>query len=363
MDAKDKKYTLRELGEINKDLWNSWVYIFDFHEQYGIKELILALRREKQRGNDIKLEKPLNVTIQEIEELKKIKGDEKRSFPLIIDITTANELTQQDLINSEKELCINGVRIRDNTTLNPGVNDPISVQEYKKVREIIDGIKKKVYVSETISENLREPFIALQVINQLAEMIQYDLIANDDAVNKCEATPRYKQACGVKGLITGLAVCVGYSQIVKNTLACFGIESEVLGSETHAWNQVKFNDDWYNLDLTFARKDLLEGKESTNIFMNDHLFCGKLRKVNIENENGMIETILCGGHNTDMSKHECPQMMFGFKKDQLSVTRLIKGFKKVSESFEKTGSCKGWQTYEQYEKKKEIKIGGEAYGD
>ena len=363
MDAKDKKYTLRELGEINKNLWNNWLYVSDFHKHYGIQELILALRREKQRGNDIKLEQPLKVTIQELEELKKIKGNEKRSLPLIIDITTANELTQQDLIDLEKEFCINGVRIHDNKTVNLGANDPISVQEYKKVREIIDGIKKKVFVSETISKNLKEPFIALQVINQLAEMIQYDLIANDDVVNKCEATPRYKQACGVKGLITGLAVCEGYSQIVKNTLACFGIESEVLESENHAWNQVKLNGDWYNLDLTFARKDLLEGKESTNIFMNDHLFYGKLRRVNIENETGMVETILCGGHDTDVGKHECPQMMFGFKSNQLSVTRLIKGFKKVSESFEKTGSCKGWQTYEQYEKKKEVKIGGESYGD
>ncbi len=361
MDAKDKKYTLRELGDINKDLWNNWLYVSDFRKYYGIKELVLALIREQQRGNDVKLQKPLNVTIQEIEGLKKIKGDEKRSFPLVIDIATANELTRQDLINLEKEFCINGIKICDNKIVNPGVNDPISVQEYKKVREIIDGIKKKVYVSETISKNLREPFIALQVINQLAEMIQYDLIARDDAVNKLEATPRYKQACGVKGLITGLAVCMGYSQIARNTLACFGIESEVLVNGSHAWNQVKVNGDWYNLDLTFARKDLLEGKESTNIFMNDSLFYGKRRKVNIEN--GMVETILCGGHNTDASKHECPQMMFGFKSNQISVTRLIKGFKKVSESFEKTGSCKGWLTYEQYEKKKEIKIGGESYGD
>lgn len=135
----------------------------------------------------------------------------------------------------------------------------------------------------------------------------------------------------------------------------------MLGDGRHAWNQVKVNGDWYNLDLTVARKDLLEGKESANIFMNDNLFYGNLRKINIEN--GMVETILCGGHDTNVGKHECPRMMFGFKKDQLSVTRLIKGFKKVSESFEKTGSCKGWQTYEQYEKKKEIKIGGEAYGD
>lgn len=363
MDAKDKKYTLRELGEINKDLWNNWIFVSNFYKQYGIKELILALRREKQSGNDIKLEKPLNVTIQEIEELKKIKDSEKRSLPLVIDIETANELTQQNLTELEQEFCINGIRIYDEGIINPGANLPISVQEYKKVREIIDGIKKKVFVSETISKNLREPFIALQVINQLAEMIQYDLVARDDAVNKDKATPRYKEACGVKGLITGLAVCMGYSKIAKNALACFGIESEILTNETHAWNQVKVNGDWYNLDLTFARKDLLEGKESTYIFMNDNLFYGEARKVNIGNGNGMVETVLCGGHNKDASRHDCPRMMFGFKSDQLSVTRLIKGFKKVSESFEKTGSCKGWQTYEQYEKKKEIKIGGESYGD
>lgn len=203
----------------------------------------------------------------------------------------------------------------------------------------------------------------MQIINQLAEMIQYDLVAADDAVNKHEATLRYKQACSVKGLITSLAVCVGYSKIAKNALACFGIESEILTNETHAWNQVKVNVNWYNLDLASARKDLLEVKESTYIFTNDNLFYGERRKVNIENGNGMVETVLCGGHNKDASRHDCPQMMFGFKSEQLSVTRLIKRFKKVSESFEKTGSCKGWQTYEQYEKKKEITIGGESYGD
>ena len=57
-------------------------------------------------------------------------------------------------------------------------------------------------------------------------------------------------------LFNGLAVCDGYAAAFKMLLNAAGIESLVIYGDTqegaHAWNQVKIEDEWYNVDVTWA---------------------------------------------------------------------------------------------------------------
>jgi hypothetical protein len=60
----------------------------------------------------------------------------------------------------------------------------------------------------------------------------------------------------IGGLLQGESVCEGYAEIIRNVLACRGIESRCIYSASHAYNQVKINGKWYYCDLTWDRDNI-----------------------------------------------------------------------------------------------------------
>jgi len=54
--------------------------------------------------------------------------------------------------------------------------------------------------------------------------------------------------------VESLAVCRGYAEMLKYLLDSAGFENEIavgtLKGESHAWNKVKFEGEWYNIDAT-----------------------------------------------------------------------------------------------------------------
>ena len=51
-------------------------------------------------------------------------------------------------------------------------------------------------------------------------------------------------------LINGLSVCVGYSSGYMLLLKAMGFECRLVVSGPHVWNQVKIENNWYNIDIT-----------------------------------------------------------------------------------------------------------------
>ncbi len=56
-------------------------------------------------------------------------------------------------------------------------------------------------------------------------------------------------------LVLGTAVCDGYAQSFYLLATCMGIPCDIVigtaSGELHAWNQVKINGEWYNVDVTW----------------------------------------------------------------------------------------------------------------
>lgn len=73
---------------------------------------------------------------------------------------------------------------------------------------------------------------------------EYDFEENEDESKVLSQKSIY--GC----LINGLAVCVGYSSGYMLLLKAMGIECRYVGSSEHAWNQVKIENNWYNIDIT-----------------------------------------------------------------------------------------------------------------
>ena len=60
-------------------------------------------------------------------------------------------------------------------------------------------------------------------------------------------------------LINGLSVCVGYSSGYMLLLKAMGFECRLVDSGPHVWNQVKIENNWYNIDITNLKSLFLFG--------------------------------------------------------------------------------------------------------
>lgn len=60
-------------------------------------------------------------------------------------------------------------------------------------------------------------------------------------------------------LIKGLTRCVGYASGYMFLLKSMGVECGYVGSNGHSWNQVKINNNWYNIDIANLKSFFLYG--------------------------------------------------------------------------------------------------------
>jgi len=67
---------------------------------------------------------------------------------------------------------------------------------------------------------------------------------------------------------TDLTVCAGYSEAFQMVANAAGLDSMSVTSPGHQWNKVRVNDQWYNIDLTWADTafDDFSGKEEDLIY-------------------------------------------------------------------------------------------------
>ena len=162
-------------------------------------------------------------------------------------------------------------------------------EEYIRVKqamdEILDGIARP-----TKGNKKEELAATLELIKRLAMHISYDKFAISEEGkkdNKLQIMCRNLYG----GLVNGQAVCLGYANILRSALKCLGIESAViLGNGIknlggHAWNQVKIGEQWYNIDLTEERNEIVrQGQALPSILKSDNEFeyHTKIFKENVE---------------------------------------------------------------------------------
>ena len=113
---------------------------------------------------------------------------------------------------------------------------PAAQKLYEKVTDIIPRI---------ISNNMTDYEKELAIHDYIVKNCEYGYVdySNDYAY----------RAYGV--LVQGKAVCNGYAEAMALLLNCAGIENEIMtgwaSGELHAWNRVKLDGKWYQVDSTW----------------------------------------------------------------------------------------------------------------
>ena len=114
----------------------------------------------------------------------------------------------------------------------------------------------------------------------------------------------------LEGIFTKKTVCTGFSYIFKMLLEYLEVESNIcigyykIGKEKevpHAWNQVKIDGDWYNIDISYGiehydeYEKIGEGKIPKYLLLSDDKFYKKyiISKIGMKNKNTKTKIYKC----------------------------------------------------------------------
>lgn len=125
-----------------------------------------------------------------------------------------------------------------------------------------DAVKEKV---EEIAGEIIKPRMSyiereIAINNYLTNNIEYDNEAADQLIKYGNVDEEYYNSFNAYGaLIEGIAVCEGYSEAFKLLCDRAGIDCIIVTGELdgvgHAWNRVRINDKWYDVDVTNNDKE------------------------------------------------------------------------------------------------------------
>jgi FOG: Glucan-binding domain (YG repeat) len=139
---------------------------------------------------------------------------------------------------------IDSKKVQINAKLNDIVNKYKSYGDLRKVYEIHDYINSNIIYDHEVATST----VPSSSINPNVDFNGY--LADTRQITKDNAS--FYEAHTLYGaLIKGDAVCEGYAKIAKILLNNSGIESDIIVSNTHAWNYVNIDGKYYQLDTTW----------------------------------------------------------------------------------------------------------------
>lgn len=221
-----------------------------------------------------KVEYPEGAIITNVENLDKMLS--KGTYdgrPVIINIKNVSELNVEMIENYRTKCNVQAVQIIDmrNQCECKETMIPYNVEKYIECRKAINKIINNIEVDKPKDTPDYEKRIFGKVLKELS-IITYDHEAFRKGKRKIESR-------NLEGLLSGKTICVGYSEIIRNILACYGIESKLIGGGAHCWNQVKLDNDWYNCDFTFDQPRVARNCNTKYLLKSDKGFKGHDRLI------------------------------------------------------------------------------------
>lgn len=219
---------------------------------------------------------PDGLLVVNLENLEKILENNKyvQGKPVILNIKNVSELSVEKLNELSEKCNIQSIQIIDPKSQGEEetVRFPYSVEIYRKCREAIDKILSDIDIEKYKDMPDKEKIIFGRVAKKLSH-ITYDKEAWRKGI-------RYVTCRNLEGgLLNNTCVCVGYSEIIRNILACYGIEAKLIIGGAHCFNQVKLDGAWYNVDYTFDQPKIAKEKKTKYMLKSDKDFKGHSKMI------------------------------------------------------------------------------------
>ena len=136
------------------------------------------------------------------------------------------------------------------------------INQYIACRKIITDILADGVPTHGGTQKEKSVIIA----ERIAHLIEYNYDYSNKLENSIETTEEEDfENAGLLGLLKGKCVCSGFAEIYRNVLECAGIRALYMDCENidpkkfgHAYNLVCADGDWYNSDICWSRRGLLD---------------------------------------------------------------------------------------------------------
>ena len=184
-----------------------------------------------------------------------------------------------------------------------------------KVRTVGDKLKRYIKKNK-IQSDIEKVFVVYNYIfkNILYdyEYLELDKKSKKVGFNNLTVLEQRKifRTQTLEGIFTKKTVCTGFSYIFKMLLEYIGIESNIsigyfkIGKEkevAHAWNQVKIDGNWYNIDISYGIEHyneyirIEEGKIPKYFLLSDDEYYKKyiVSNVGMKNKNTKMKVYNC----------------------------------------------------------------------
>ena len=129
----------------------------------------------------------------------------------------------------------------------------MTADEVEQANEVFDsGVEKAL---SQVNSSMSDTQKALVIHDYICDNAIYPVLGNNYEYDK----EIYHSAYGF--FYDYNAVCAGYTLTYSYLMKQLGIECEYVSSSAmeHAWNKIKLDGKWYNVDLTFDNTDFIEG--------------------------------------------------------------------------------------------------------
>lgn len=244
-----------------------------------------------------------------LSDLTKIKPYQLKNTEVTVVIDDASQLSREKL----EEYKHQGYKIKKieifSKENNKSQNQPYDLRTYIQIRErleeLVEGIPLHISQKERFAE----------VYKRICQSIVYDTPAvyPETATEKQYSVNESSNCRNLKnGLLKGKCVCAGYADILRNALAMVGIEAKYISGDvidevisakdfdkrkfkkdvnfekigdkvfilgSHAWNKVKLDDKWYNVDVTWDAVKVRSGMNPTYCLRTDEEIQKKEKKI------------------------------------------------------------------------------------
>lgn len=144
--------------------------------------------------------------------------------------------------------------------------------EAKKRQEKIDAATKSFLTS--VTDTMSDYEATLHIYENIIKLVDYDTIGLERQKRTtvtAEVPDDLRSIYGV--FVNKKAVCAGYAKAMQYLLNLCGIECTYVTSDTHAWNLIKLEGDYYHMDVTWGDgSDTKKDKVQTDT-VNYDCFC------------------------------------------------------------------------------------------
>lgn len=135
------------------------------------------------------------------------------------------------------------------------VNKKYTNKKIKQINAEVDRVYNELYnpLASDI-DNIKK------FHDYLANTIEYDTVKSDYVTKKSKKDSKYDSSSAYGALIEKKAICGGYTDAMYLFLDKMGIKSIRITSESHIWNGVYLDGNWYHLDVTWDDAKYTNGK-------------------------------------------------------------------------------------------------------